>query len=231
MDVSVSPLDVSESFLGSERISLSPQQSPLPWEQRVGEMMEEMDPGVLHGWHSPAAENFLLPRWLSAMAIMTTFSGILGGWCSKQTLFDGLCAVLEQSLLTSCLQCHKWWSWHVRLVLWCVCWCKNWKVRCLLCSNSLFLLLELLLVWAEPFNSSSGEICCNQFWFSICLSSVVTTEEIHEAYFFFPPLFQCLLTEGETGEQQEVFWSSFAGLLPKAKLNWCLSVWSLACHM
>lgn len=69
------------------------------------------------------------------------------------------------------------------------------------------------------------------FVFPSAYRSVVTAEEINEVYFFFSPLFQWLLREGETGEQQEVFWSSFAGLLPKAKLSWCLSMWSLACHM
>lgn len=124
---------------------------------------------------------------------MTTFSGILGGWCGKQTLFDWLCAVLEQSLLTSCLPCHKCWSWHVDLVLWCVCWGKNWKVGCFLCSYSLFLFLEVTLLWAEPFKSSSGEICCNQFCFSICLSVL---QKIFVRLIYFSPPFSIVTQTG-----------------------------------
>lgn len=109
-------MSVSPSFRVTEGIPSSPQlRSPAlrprsshlspkssGWERR----WEKINLGLLRGRRGTAAENFLLPQWLSVIT-MTTFSRILGSRCSKQMLLDRLCAVLEQSLLTSYLLCHK----------------------------------------------------------------------------------------------------------------------------
>lgn len=70
---------------------------------------------------------------------MTTFSRILGSRCSKQVVFDGLCAAPGRARLAG----YPLQSWRENLTRWYVCCCENREVGCLLCGTGA---LTLVLV-------------------------------------------------------------------------------------